>query len=443
MKKALLITFVLFFATAVAGLQVSIDQVEDTATVDEPGQVNISVLNNHSSQQEIELALRDYYRSQWYSYPESIQTNPGETAEFPVKINPDSSAVQGIYRADFTVRSSQAEVRDSFSYRVTRDTGLNLIDIQQNQSYRPGEEFDVGLTFRNVDSSTSEYRDVQLSVFNQSKTEELGPIVPGGERRINSNFEIPKYESPGKKQLIISLNGRNYTETVTVEEVEDINETSETENRLLVVNERVEVKNTGNVDYNYTHVIEKPSYISPVVEAAGAKTVDTDSGTAYRWEINLSPGETATLEARTDYWIPLTGLILLLGGFVTLKKITSSVNATKKVTKTEEGLDVTIEVENSSSQSFEDVLLEDFIPNIAGLHNKFDMADPEVKQTDEGAELRWWINDLEPGDQRIFKYSIKPKVEVEEGVELEPAVLKNGEKVLDKTKEISAEFKPE
>jgi hypothetical protein len=117
--------------------------------------------------------------------------------------------------------------------------------------------------------------------------------------------------------------------------------------------------------------------------------------------------------------------------------------ASTQLRKTEEGLNVTIEVENSSSQSFEDVLLEDFIPNIAGLHNKFDMADPEVKQTDEGAELRWWINDLEPGDQRIFKYSIKPKVEVEEGVELEPAILKNGEKVLDKTKEISAEFKPE
>jgi len=443
MRKASILIIVFFTATAVAGLEVSSEQVEGTATVDSPGEVNISVINNHSSQQDIELGLRDYYRSQWYSYPGSKEADPNEEVEFPVTIDPDDSAVQGIYRADFTVRSQEAEVRDSFSYRVTRDTGLNLIDVSQKESYRPGEKFDLDLVFRNVDSSTSDYRDVSVSVFNQSSNVELGPIVPGGERRISTSFEIPRYESPGDRQLVISLNGRNYTESVTIEELEDIDEKMGTENRILVVNERIEVKNTGNVDYNYTHTIEKPSYISPVVEASGAERLDTESGTSYRWQLNLEPGEEAVIEARTDYWIPMTGLLLLIAGFLALKKITSGVKVSKKVRKSKEGLDVTIEVENSSSQAFEDVLLEDFIPNIAGLRSKFDMANPEVKQTDEGAELRWWINDLEPGDQRIFNYSIRPKVEVEEGIELEPAVLKDGESVLGKTKELSTEFKPE
>lgn len=444
MRKALLFSAMLFFVLAVAGFQVSVDKTENIATIEDPAEISLEVENTGSSEENYRLSILDYYRSQWYRYSDSLEVPAGNNGSFNIEVHPDNTAVQGIYRANFVVRSSSGEeVRDSFSYRVTRDEGLNLIDVKKNESFRPGDQVNIGLVFRNVESSTSEYKDIEFKLFNESKNVELGPIVPGGERRISSSFTVPEYESPGQKDLVIAVNDRNYTDRVNIEEVKEIEENKTLDNMLLVVKQNIAVKNTGNVDYNYVYDIEKPAYISPVVSAQGAEVLDNDEGTTYRWNITLEPGETADLQARTDYWIPLTGLILLLAGFVALKKITSSVDVKKTVKKTDEGLDVTIEVENSSSRSYDDVLLEDFIPNIAGLHQKFDMADPEVKQTDEGAELRWWINDLQPGDQRIFRYSIKPKVEVEGGVELEPAILRNGDEVLGTTKEISAEFKPE
>ncbi|MEF8880843.1 MAG: hypothetical protein V5A72_03365, partial [Candidatus Nanohaloarchaea archaeon] len=291
--------------------------------------------------------------------------------------------------------------------------------------------------------STSEYKNVGINLMNYSKNIELGPIVPGGERKISTEFSVPQYEKPGRKTLEIMLDNRNYTETIEVEKVREFETDESRENKILVIKEYLTVKNTGNVQSTYNYSIEKPSYIAPVVYAPEAEKEDLGSKTVYSWSETLGPGESTNIETRTDYWIPLASLVILLAGFLTLKRITSTVDVTKTVKKTDEGLDITIEVDNSSSRTYDDVLLEDFIPNIAGLNSKFDVADPEVKQTDQGAELRWWITELQPGDQRVFRYSINPKIEVEEGVELNPAVLRDGDEVLDTSKQISTEFKPE
>jgi hypothetical protein len=443
MRKIALVFSVLLIVGFASAFDVSVDTVKGEAGVDDPAEINLEVHNTDGAE-SFQLSIFDYHRSQWYLYEDSIDVEPGQNGTFNIDVSPDESAIRGNYRTDFLIRSSTGEeVRDSFSYRVNRDTGLNLINIDRNESYRPEDRIELGVVFRNVDSSTSEYKNVGINLMNYSKSIELGPIVPGGERRVSTEFRVPEYEEPGRKKLEIILDDRNYTETVLIEQVREFETNSSRENRVLVIQEDLRVKNTGNVESTYNHSVEKPSYIAPVVYAPEAETEEQGSYTVYSWSETLEPGESTTIEVRTDYWIPLASLFILLAGFLTLKRITSTVEVKKTVKKTEEGLDVTIEVENSSSRTYDDVILEDFIPNIAGLHSKFDMADPEVKQTDEGAELRWWITELQPGDQRIFRYNIKPKVEVEEGVELDPAILRDGDKVLDTSKEISTEFKPE
>ncbi|MFP4038602.1 MAG: hypothetical protein ACLFTA_02365 [Candidatus Nanohaloarchaea archaeon] len=442
MKKTALIPALLILVGLASGFQVTSEALDPQASMDDSAEIRLNV-ENSGSPQKYDLSILDYHRSRWYSYSDSKTLN-SSNSYFNVEINPEESAIRGNYRTDFVIRNEEGEeVRDSFSFNVQRDRGLNLLNLDKNESYKPGKTIEIGLTFRNVDSSTSEYRDVEINLLNSTKTVELGPIVPGGERRVSTTFEVPRYESPGRKTLSIGLNGREYTESIQVEEVESFEKNRSREDMLLVVNDVLNVRNTGNVESTFNYSIEKPSYISPVVYAPEAVQTDNGSSTVYSWSENLQPGEEMELRVRTDYWIPVSGVLALLIGLVALKRITSTVSVEKTVKKTDKGLDITLQVENSSSQSYGDVLLEDFIPNIAGLNSKFDMADPEVKQTGDGAELRWWIQDLHPGDQRIFRYSIEPKVEVEEGVELDPAVLRDGEHVLDTSKTINAEFKPE
>jgi len=444
MKKFFIVFILVFMVGAVAGFGSGLQTLDNEASQDDPAVFSVQVVNNESSRETYSIHVSDYYRSRWYSYDNSITLDPGESGNVSLTVNPASGAIAQTYGFEMSVRERSTDEiqRHEGSYRVVQENDLNIVELEKNDSYRPGENVEIDVFFQNVDSSTSEYIDVVFKALGQNHTEELGPIVPGGQRRISTDFEIPEYEAPGDKQLAIEFKDRTHLDGFEVEEVENITENRMRENRFLVVTQNSEITNRGNTPRNYTYTIQKSSYVAPVVNAPGAETMDENGSVIYTWDLSIEPGETQNVEARTDYWIPVTGLALLLAGFLTLKKLTSSVSARKKVSKTSEGLDIKIEIENNSSKTYDDVILEDFIPNIAELDSTFDMASPEIKHTDQGSELKWWIGELSPGDQRIFKYSIRPKIEVEEGITLKSAVLKDGDEALDETKDIETEFRP-
>jgi hypothetical protein len=140
--------------------------------------------------------------------------------------------------------------------------------------------------------------------------------------------------------------------------------------------------------------------------------------------------------------MPATALLGIIAALAGLRKLRNTVKIQKTAEKTASGLKVSIEVENISDRTFRDVKVNDFVPDIASVEKNFEMASPTVRETNDGTKLEWSLEDLEPGDQRVLQYTIRPKVEVEEGVELPRAELKEGDKVLKKSKEFTSEFNP-
>ena len=444
MRKALLISTVfLFMIATVSAFDVSVNTLEQTATTDQPAVFEIQVENTGSAESDYRLNMQDYHRSRWYSYNDRITVQPGEMETFSLEVRPDNQAVQDRYNADFSVRESATDeiFRGSITYRVNRDRELNLESFSANrEQVKPGEEVQASATVRNVGPSTLQDPEIIFTGFNLSKTSDLGPITGGGTRSVTETFEIDRFESPGAKDLTLQVEDRFYTEEINVEEVENISETVQTDNRVFVVNKQYSFENEGNTHRNYTYEVEVPDYLEPVTTAEGAEKFDSESGTGYRWTLSLEPGETETVQTQTDYWVPITGLALLFISFIVLRKVTSSVSVVKKVEERGDKVIITLEVENSSSKIYDDVLLEDYVPNIASVSSSFDMATPEIVNEEEGTKLKWWITDLGPGDQRIFKYTLRPKVEVEGGVTLDPAELKNGEETLSLTDQVKARF---
>ncbi|MFO7793744.1 MAG: hypothetical protein R6V35_02095 [Candidatus Nanohaloarchaea archaeon] len=444
MRKALLVStvFLLMIGT-VSAFEVSVNSLEQTATTDQPAVFEIEVENTGSTESDYRLNMQDYHRSQWYSYDERINIQPGETRAFALEVSPGNQAVQDRYNADFSVRESATDqvFQGSLNYRVTRDRELNLESFSTDISeVKPGEEVEASATVRNVGPSTLQDPEITFNGLNQSKVSDLGPITGGGTRSVTETFEIKQFESPGVKEIILEVEDRTYTEEVEVEEIENISEKVETDNRVFVVNKEYRFENDGNTQRNYTYEVKVPDYLAPVTYTEDAERFSSENGTGYRWTMNLEPGETETIETRTDYWIPITGLAVLFVSFIVLRKITSSVSVVKKVEERGDKVIITLEVENSSSKTYDDVLLEDYVPNIASVSSNFDMATPEIVNEEEGTKLKWWITDLGPGDQRILKYTLRPKVEVEGGVTLDPAELKDGDETLSLTDQVKARF---
>lgn len=447
MRKALLVSvFLLSFLTLGLAFEVTVEEIEGTATTDEPGEFQINVENTGSAEETYRFNMLDYHRSRWYSYNDRVSVQPGETGTFNLSVRPGDDAVQDRYSGEFSVRevSSDELIRESLNYRVTRDRLLNLESFSLDKdTVRPGESVEAEATLRNVAPETLQNPEVTFTALNSSKETELGPITGGGVRTVSESFEVEEFESPGLKEVTLEVGERTYNSVFEVEEAEQVNESKETENRVFVVNNYYTLENTGNTVENHTFEVEVPSYIEPVTYAPEAETVDGETGVIYRWNTELEPGESRTVETRTDYWIPVTGLAVLFAGFMVLRRITSSVSVIKKVEERGDEIVVTLEVENSSSKTYDDVLLEDYVPNIASVSSSFDMASPEIVNQDHGTKLKWWITDLGPGDQRIFKYTLRPKVEVEEGITLDPAELKDGDEVLSTTDQVVTDFSPE
>lgn len=444
MKRFSLVLALLLVTGFATAFEIETHEVNDLATTDEPALFEVEVENTGVEESTFLLHLTEYQRSQWYIQDDRLHLGPGEKGNMSIEVHPGNDAVSQKYGFDFNVRKRLTdEVRtDSASFRVERDNDLNIVDLDKNSEYGPGDQVELDIIFRNLDSTTTDYKDINIEALDQNKSVELGPIVPGGDRMVSVDLEVPEYRAPGTEEIELSFSGRTHTDSFEIREVEDIDTEEMVRNMIFTVSERSTISNEGNTVRSYSHTVEKPSYLSPIISAQEAEETEMDNSIKYTWDFEIDPGETAEAGLRTDYWIPVTGLAVLLAGFLGLKKVTSSVSAKKTISHTEKGLDVKIEIENSSSRAYEDVVLEDFIPNIAELENHFDMAEPEVKHVESGSKLKWWINDLEPGDQRVFKYSIRPKVEVEDGVTLKPAVLKDGNKVLDKTEKVDVEFKP-
>ena len=448
MRKALLIgVSLIVFLGLGTGFEVTVNQVEGTATTDQPGEFQIQVENTGNSEDSYRLNILDYHRSQWYNYDTRLTVEPGETDFFNVQINPGSEAVQDRYSADFSVRESSTDTlfRDSFNFRVTRDRELNLETFSlSHDEAEPGDSVEASATVRNVAPSTLEDPEIIFSGLETTVTSDLGPITGGGTRSVTESFEVDGFESPGEKEIVLEVGDRSYTETFEVMETGNVSENVETENRVFVVNNIYRFENTGNTPANHSFEVDIPSYLEPVTYAPEAEVTDGSSGQkTLTWRNSLEPGESVTVESRTDYWIPITGLAVLLGSFLLLRKITSSVSVVKTVEERESENIVTLEVENSSSKTYDDVLLEDYVPNIASVNSSFDMASPEVVDEEHGTKLKWWITDLGPGDQRIFKYTLRPKVEVEEGITLDPAELKDGDEILSRTDQVDTGFRPE
>ncbi len=443
MKKwIVLLAGVILFTGIISAFEIEIEDVNDRATTDDSGEFKIHIENTANEYRTFQMNVLDYHR-RWYSHERRATIEPQDSAYFNLTVSPGDDAVQDLYRTQFSITDLETDERktDSIRFRVVRDRNLNLdsYSIEEN-ALEPGETVEVSATVRNVGSSTLENETLTFETLNNSKSSELDPLTAGGLRTVTEEFEINDSESPGVKKAVLDVEGREYIEEFNISEIVDIREYSETDNRIFVVHEDLEFENFGNLEETHVYEREVPSYLAPVFYAPDAEEKDSDSGKLYRWEFELAPGESETLSMRTDYWIPITGLVILLAGFIGLKKLTSSVKVLKTVESIDGKINITIEVENDSSKVFNDVVLEEFIPNVLDVNTSFDMANPEVKHSKDGSSLKWWINELEPGDQRIFKYSVTPKVEVEEGITIRPSVLKEGEKELASSQEIEAKF---
>lgn len=451
MRKTVLLFLVLVFSGSVAGFPASLDVVDRTATPADPAVFEVNVENSLDRELLFEAGTFSPKPS-WIYIEGSKRLEPGENASFQITVTPGEYAVDQSYSFTVYARASgQDTERFQASFNVDRDRKIILEDLELNRTrYDPGETLRGEIKIRSITSRVLKDYRVEMRYRNTTAEKTSSPILPAGTRTLSFQLPINENSRPETHQLTASVIHEEKTvekasKNFSINEIRKISTNSSRSNNLATITGSITVENRGNTPINYTVNRTVPSYLTPITGFSLEPTSTEQEGTTetYYWTKQLQPGEKFTVQRQTNYWMPAVALLGIIAALAGLKKLRNNVKITKEAEKTGSALKISINIENISDRTFRDVKVEDFVPDIAEVDKNFEMASPTVRETNNGTKLTWSLENLEPGDQRVLQYTIRPKVEVEGGITLQEAELKETDETIKKTEKIDVEFSPE
>ncbi|PSG99389.1 MAG: hypothetical protein BRC29_04690 [Nanohaloarchaea archaeon SW_7_43_1] len=456
MRKTISLILVLIMASSLtSSFPADMKLVDRTASIDDPAVFNITVENDYASQDRFRISSIQSppVTSRWFDYEYSKTVEAGEKESFRLEITPGENSIQQNYAFTVNLRSfrnGESEELGSF-FTVKNKYDLKIISFRVSDNrVKPTDEIDISATVENTASDTLENFTVRVEGFN-STIDKKGAILDSGDSiRYNFKLDVPDRRMPVEEKISIGVykdgerTQSSSSQTVEVEEVRNIERNTVEEDTLLVKTKKIELKNTGNVKDEAKVEKPLPIYLDPLTDfepEPEERTEGTDQ--YYTWNVQLEPGESKQVSYTVSY-VPAFGFVALLFlGVLGFKKLQTDLRISKTAEKRRGEIKVRLELQNNSNTSLIQLDVKDFVPDIAEVPQEFDMAKPVVKKTSSGTKLEWHIESLEPGEKRIFEYTVKPLVEVEEGVKLDPAkVLKNGERMKE-TDKVEVDFQPE
>jgi len=455
MRKTVSLILIFVMASSLAtSFPAEMKVVDRTASVDDPAIFNITVENDYASQDRFRISSIQSppVTSSWFDYEYSKSVEAREKESFRLEVTPEENSIQQNYAFTANLRSfrndESEELGSFFTVKNKYDLKITSFRVSDNR-VKPTDEIDISATVENTASDTLENFTVRVEGFN-STVDKKGAILDSGDSiRYNFKLDVPDRRMPVEEKISLSVykdgeRTQSSSQTVEVEEVRNIERNTVEENTLLVKTEKLELKNTGNVEDEAKVEKTLPVYLDPLTDFEPEPEERTEGADQYyTWNVQLEPGESKQVSYTISY-VPAFGFVALLFlGVLGFKKLQTDLRISKTAEKRGGEIKVRLELQNNSNTSLIQLDVKDFVPDIAEVPQEFDMAKPVVKKTSSGTKLGWHIESLEPGEKRIFEYTVKPLVEVEGGVKLDPAkVLKNGERMKE-TDKVEVDFQPE
>ncbi len=194
---------------------------------------------------------------------------------------------------------------------------------------------------------------------------------------------------------------------------------------LFIKDTRINLVNRGNVRKDFEYNIQDSFFTNLFTTYnPDAKFVRYKDDTSATWDVNLGPQETYSVVVRTNYLYPLFLLLIVLGvtGFYVNQKqktLIVSKNVAKAKSSNGLALKVTLHLRNNKNAILQNVVLEDYLPHITKLYEKFEHIHPsKIKH----GSVVFEVGDMTPNEHRIVSYFIYSHVSVLGSLDLSKAV---------------------
>lgn len=465
MKKAFfglgtVIAFLILSVGGAAALQVELS--EEEVCVVAPYRFKLNITNNQSYPDIFYVKALGTWRDWAWVSNSALYLEPGERKGSRISVLPPKKAEMGKYNLDVLVYSSKnrsVEKTKNLCFIVFRNYSMQVSNFSLSKgSYDPGEEVGASVTASN--DGTKDFKEVKFHLKATKGGEVVGSsekvfeLETGQKKRFRASISLGRYQEPGnyKVKYTVKARGSVFSEGETTFQVNLIKEEEVERTRekgFLGSTTEIKIRNLGNAP-SKKRITKKIGYPSAfLVNAPGAKTRRVGMASLFAWKVRVEPGQSKTVRYRTSYW-PIYIILGVMAFLLYRAYLYIQVPTIRKgVMKTEMREDkriftISLEVKNRLIGEAKDVVVEDAVPSVARVIEKFDTLEPEIKKGEEETKLRWELGEVNPGEERVLHYKVKTLVEAVDYLKLPKASVRgavNGRRFDRKSSKVKLEVK--
>ena len=437
----LAIAFLLLLNIAyAASFNVKITSIKDKIVVDEVAEFDINIQNNLNTDDEFIIKKAGY--PFWDMYTKPLQT------PISLKVPADGSASIRLFVDPLYITSVDTYTLDVgvVSQRTGEEQKAPLtIGIKSTEpliggyiptivtstsispeNIDPREEATIKIVFNN--QNVLDYPNLTIKVESNLFKDELNvPLGPKEDKTIEIKKNLEPMTAPQQDRLIVAVfkEGRMVVNPIVKEfEVKEYvtQEDLQKEQSFLKIRKGIRVT-SNNLDYkSFVKIETTPLKNLFLTTYPRAETIKEGGKQYLVWQVKLGSDRTMTVYT-TENYRPIVVVIALAIAAVVLYFLFRSPIVVRKsianVGMSEGGISeakVVVRVKNRSANQITNIEVLDHVPHIAHVEKEISIGSMQphavLKHPKGGLIIKWAIETLESGDERVLSYRMKSRLAI-------------------------------
>ena len=447
-KAVLLIVLIILLASTVYAAESFIAKIEPQQVAikqDQTAEFDLSITHTSDEIKTFEIYSENVI---WdVRVEDSMRIEPSEyfsTKLFvrPLNVNP------GAYWVPLTVKMVGSNLKEEHNILLEieslippEQSYLPAIrgEVYMQDDIDPRDELKIRVKLENQNRRNLENVRVKIrsNTINKDYDVSLGPLE---EKELKFFVKLSQYTPPQKDVMKVSIIVPEHDQgfrfdldpmPLEILDFRDFKEETKEEKGFLKTTYLITLKNDGNEPHQDQYVIKSAFFRNIFVTSTPrAEKIKGD----LVWDLDIKPSDNELIMYTVNYQPILIVIILLILVSVAyiifrspaILKKTATVVATKEGGISE--LKIIIEIVNRSKKPIKHIKLIDTVPRIANLTKDYDIGtlkpDHIVRHDRKGTLIKWNIDAIDPGEERVISYKIKSKLSILGGVTLPSAVIK-------------------
>jgi len=437
----LLISIICISSVNAVSFELDAVPIKNKITINEVAKFKVEVTNTLNKEQTFRIYILDY--PTWDIYTEPIinpilldvASNSKNSVEIIVNPLTKRNIIVGPHVISLKVRSKTTNEALAVPLKVSVTSTSSLIEgyvptiitnVKIPKKIDPREEIPIEIILDN--QNIINYSNLKVKIDSNLITDSIdADLVPKGTKTLTLTKKLDPFTSPQKDNFAVSvlMDEREIAgPVISPIEIMDYTDQSAPEIRKTFLKSEKDITfYSNNEDYSEELRIES-SFFKSLFSSTKPKAKILKEGDKryFVWDVKLDDNNSMKVTITENYQILffVIALLILLTVLYFIYRNPLVIRKESKDIKKKEGgifsLKVVLHVKNRSNKRIKNIELKEALPDIADLEKDISIGTLKptklLKHENKGYIIKWDIDNLDVGEERVLSYKIRTKLPV-------------------------------